>query len=122
MITTKPVTSVPARASHDARSASGSHRSNARNAAPSVDPVEGHGDPNSAASAPPQQHRARERDRALLVGSIAYAFHGGFFLLLVIAALIRFGTIFGVLGAIIAFICLLSLKQAWTGFRRYRRG
>ncbi|HUZ71767.1 MAG TPA: hypothetical protein VMU87_02170 [Stellaceae bacterium] len=76
----------------------------------------------TAAAAPAAAERSTQaRDRQPLIGSIAYAVHGLFFLLLVAAALYWFGSVFGVLGAIVAVIALASLKQAWTGLQNYRR-
>jgi hypothetical protein len=54
-----------------------------------------------------------------LVGAVAYGVHGIVFLALVGAALMHFGSIFAVVGAIVAAIALGSLHQAWIGFRHY---
>ena len=54
---------------------------------------------------------------ARLIGCVADAVHGAACLLLAVAAVIRFGSIFDVLDGIVVPISQALLKQAWLGFR-----
>jgi len=87
-----------------------------------IHPAESHAGCGAAVPTSSQRQQDRELDRQLLVGSVAYAIHGLVFLLLVIGALIEFGPVFDVLGAVVAVIALSSLQHAWTGFRACLHG
>lgn len=87
-----------------------------------IHPAKSHAGSGEAVPTASRRRRDRELDRDLLVGSVAYALHGLFFLLLVVGALIEFGAVFDVLGAVVAVIALSSLQHAWTGFRAWLDG
>ncbi len=55
--------------------------------------------------------------RPALLGPLAYALHGLFFLALAAAALAWFGPVFDVVSGIVAVLALASLRQAWIGLR-----
>jgi hypothetical protein len=62
---------------------------------------------------------ARAGDRHVLAGAIGYALHGFLFLVLAVLAVLRFGSIFDFLSALVALFALTSLKRAWNGLRDY---
>src|SRR5579875_1309815 len=50
---------------------------------------------------------------------IGDAVHGILFLGLTLAALVHFGQVFDVVAAVVAALAAMSLKEAWSGLRRY---
>ncbi len=79
------------------------------------------GDRDAAPAAQPADAQAGgEAERGLLRAAIGWAAHGVFFMLLVGAALIRFGQVFDIFAAIVAIICAASFRTAWLRLREHR--
>jgi hypothetical protein len=69
--------------------------------------------------APDRRNPAQEEPVAV-IGIIGDLVHGVAFLLLAAAALYYFGRIFWVVSAAMAALCVVSLREAWSGLRRVR--
>jgi hypothetical protein len=61
-------------------------------------------------------------DKRLLRAAVGWVAHGFLFVLLICAALIRFGQVFDVLATIVGIICAFSFRTAWQRLREYRAG